>query len=233
MRALPLTVALTLPLPALPQTVTTTNVDSIRNPTTWVSAKKVASVSPLRLSATGSLEAVAGQRVPLAVDITQSSVSVTFPGQKTTAMTVAGLRLHYENTGKGWKDTGAIDVTLAQPSVAPPGSKLTCRYDMPVIGAGSIACAPGTVVAAPTPPAPTASPNGTVIPPATLIVAADGGQWALGPVVSGKQREILLNGKRVGTHAETLTKSAKGIFAWNGNNGFSMWNGTTWVGGTP
>lgn len=111
---------------------------------------------------------------------------------------------------------------------------------MPLAGKGKLRCEVGATVVsavepapAPTPAAVTTSPNETIIPPATAITDAGNGSWTLGAIVSGKQRQILLNGKVVGTQAETLEISPKGIFAWNSNNGYSMWNGTTWVGGTP
>lgn len=212
-------------------------------------AKHSISAQPLkRNAATGNLEAIAGQKIVLgSLGFRLTSLTVTFPGLKTSPMTVVGVRLFHSAAGAGWEiPEHPINATFPEPIVVPAGRPLTCLYSMPLLAKGKLRCEVGLTVVtgviepAPTPtptttptPVVTTSPNGTIVPPAAQIVDATQGVWTLGTIVSGKQRQILLNGKVVGTHAETLEISAKGIFAWNSNNGYSMWSGTAWVGGTP
>jgi len=110
----------------------------------WATDVKVTlAATPLRKNATtGALEAIAGQRVSLgAITFLQSSLSVTFPGQTTTPMTVAGVRLYHAASGAGWvMPEHPVNVVFAVPLVVPTGRSLTCRYDMPIATKGKVSC---------------------------------------------------------------------------------------------
>lgn len=111
----------------------------------WASDVKVTfAVSPLRRNIAGQLEAIPGQRVSVgAISFLQKSITVTFPGQKSTPMTVAGLRLHYAASGTGWvMPERPINVTLPAVIEVPAGRKLTCFYDMPIATKGKVTCFP-------------------------------------------------------------------------------------------
>lgn len=99
--------------------------------------------APLRRNATtGTLEAIAGHRVAIGrVAFLQPLLTVTFPGQTSTAMTVAGLRLYHKANGAGWvMPEHPVNVTLPVPLVVPAGRKLVCRYDMPIAMKGKVTC---------------------------------------------------------------------------------------------
>jgi hypothetical protein len=110
----------------------------------WASDVKVTlAASPLRRNATtGALEAISGQRVALGeISFLQKTLTVTFPGQKTSPMSVAGVRLYHSASGTGWTmPEHSINVTLPAPIIVPPSRKLDCRYDMPIATKGKVSC---------------------------------------------------------------------------------------------
>lgn len=95
-----------------------------------------------RNGTTGTLEAIAGQRVALGrIAFLQSSLTVTFPGQTSAPMAVAGLRLFHAASGTGWvMPEHPINLTFPGPIIVPAGRTLTCRYDMPIATKGRVQC---------------------------------------------------------------------------------------------
>lgn len=110
----------------------------------WATEVKVSvAASPLKRNATtGALEAIAGQRVTIgALTFLQNSLTVIFPGQKTSSMTVAGLRLHHSASGTGWvMPDHPVNVTLPALIVVPAGRRLACVYHMPIATKGKVSC---------------------------------------------------------------------------------------------
>lgn len=99
------------------------------------------SVSALRKTSSG-MEAITGQRVALGeMNFKTLQSSTTFPGQKTSPMPVAGLRIYYSAKGVGWAaPEHVINVALPTTLVVPAGRKMTCIYSAPMAGVGKLAC---------------------------------------------------------------------------------------------
>src|SRR5262245_16136218 len=106
----------------------------------WASAvTHTIAAQPLRRNATtGVLEAIAGQKITLgSLGFLSPEMKVTFPGLKTSSMTVAGLRLFHSATGTGWAmPEHQVNVTLPTETVVPAGRPLACTYSMPLTGKG-------------------------------------------------------------------------------------------------
>lgn len=141
------------------------------------SAKHTWAVQALRRNVTtGTLEAIAGQRVTSgALVFRATQMSALFPGQTSSPMTVSGIRLFHSATGEGWAiPEHQVNVTLPSDIVVPAGRKLGCTYSMPLTGKGKLTCAPdmtvatGVIAPPPTPapvPAPTPTPTPVPTPP--------------------------------------------------------------------
>lgn len=95
-----------------------------------------------RDSVTGDLEAVAGQRVTIgALSFRTLEIKAQFPGQKTTPLTAAGVRLYHEASGTGWRmPQHQVNVTFPADLVVPAGRGVACVYSMPLIGKGKLTC---------------------------------------------------------------------------------------------
>jgi len=229
-----------LPLAAVAQTVTL-KVNSIWSFTE--DQKNVLAATLLRKNAlSGNLEAISGQRLaleqmkitygkPLIVPV---SMAATFPGQKSSAMTVWGVRLFHSGAGTGWEmPEHPINVTFGAPIVVPAGQKLSCLYKMPVGDMGELSCTVGVATPPPPPPPPppptTASKPGDQSPPLAALIATDGAAWTL---VSG---QVLRNG--VNTNCPyspnvsyLYVSAATTIRAFDPSHGYVCWTGTAWAG---
>ena len=100
-------------------------------------------VAPLRKnSTTGAFEAIPGQRVATTLAALQPVMVVNFPGQKSTPMTVWGVRFYHSGAGTGWEmPEHPTNIVFRTALIVPAGRKMICRYDMPIGRVGSVACA--------------------------------------------------------------------------------------------
>lgn len=160
-----LVAVLALACAASAQTLTTMLIDSPWS--VWDNAAKhVISAQLLRKDATtGALVAIAGQKVtPGGLSFWSPQATAAFPGQKSSDMTVAGIRLLHSAAGTGWDmPEHPINVTFPAPLVVPAGHSLGCVYLMPKLGKGSLTCTvDGQVTTGvalpPAPPAPAPAP---------------------------------------------------------------------------
>jgi len=233
-----------LPLAAAAQTVSM-KVNSIWSFTE--DQKNSLSATLLRKNATtGNLEAIPGQRLALeqmkitygAALVVPESMSATFPGQKSSAMTVWGVRLFHSAAGTGWSmPEHPINVSFNSALVVPAGQKVFCLYRMPVREMGDLTCAVGapTIVVPPpvvippvVPPTTGASKPGDQSPPLAQLVAKDGAVWTL---VAG---QVLRNGVNTQSPyspnvSRIYISDTYGIHAFSGDHGYICWGGgTTW-----
>jgi len=241
-----------LPLAAAAQTVSM-KVNSIWSFTE--DQKNSLAVTLLRKNATtGNLEAIPGQRLALeqmkitygSPLVVPESMSATFPGQKTSPMTVWGVRVFHSGSGTGWDQTehpinvyerpGDPPTANRFPLFVPAGQKVFCLYRMPVGQMGDLTCTVGapTVVPPPVvippvvPPATGASKPGDQSPPLAQLVAKDGAVWTL---VAG---QVLRNGVNTQSPyspnvSRIYISDTYGIHAFSGDHGYICWGGgTTW-----
>ncbi len=156
-------VAMLIPLSAAAQSVTLP-LDSVW--AVWDStAKHAVSVTLLRRNATtGALEAISGQRVSVgAFSFRSLEMRAQFPGQKTSSMIVAGVRLFHSAVGDGWDmPEHPINVPFPASVEVPAGRPLGCTYSMPLTGKGALTCTVDSTVVTgvilPPPPAPAPAP---------------------------------------------------------------------------
>jgi hypothetical protein len=196
---------------------------------------------PLQLNSVGNLTAISGQRVAIGeLKFQQSSVSVTFKGpalSSTTGFRVVGIRAYHEMSALSMSmPEHAINWLFHEPLLVPPGEKMTCRYDMPLIGFGALICAigtvvPGPVVIPPPPPPPTTgvSAPDSKAPPLSQLVATDGAIWTL---VSG---QALRNGANTNNPYSPgiqylYVSPASTIRSLNSNGTYQCWTGSAWAG---
>lgn len=109
-------------------------------------AKHSVSATLLRKNATsGALEAIPGQRVsPGTLYFRATGIQASFPGQSTTPMTVAGVRLFHSATGEDWEiPEHPVNVRLRTPLEVPAGRTVACVYSSPLLMKGSIKCEVG------------------------------------------------------------------------------------------
>ena len=110
----------------------------------WAStAVHTVGAQPLRRDlASGNLEAIPGQRVTIgALSFRSLAIKARFPGQKSTPMTVAGVRLLHSAQGMGWQmPEHAVNVTFPAVIVVPAGRVFGCIYTMPLVGAAELKC---------------------------------------------------------------------------------------------
>lgn len=112
-------------------------------------AKHSVSAQPLRRNATtGALEAIPGQRVSLgALVFRNTEIRADFPGQTTSPMTIAGVRLFHKASGEDWDmPEHPINVTLRTPLLVPAGKSAGCIYLSPILLKGSLTCEVGLAV---------------------------------------------------------------------------------------
>jgi len=127
-----------LPLFALAQT---TPVDSLWGFQTLTNVKHSVAATLLRRNAIGGIEAVPGQRVSMGeLRFLQSSLTVTFPGQKNAPMTITGIRLYHSATGTGWTMPEHPINLVGTLVTVPAGKRLRCTYRMPIAQMGSLEC---------------------------------------------------------------------------------------------
>jgi len=192
---------------------------------------------PLQLNSVGSLVAISGQRVAIGeLKFQQSSVSVTFKGpalSSTTGFKVVGIRAYHEMSALSMSmPEHPVNWLFHEPLLVPPGQKMTCRYNMPLIGFGELTCAIGTVVPAPVPPVPPppapppSSPTGNKMPPALSLTDARGATWTLGPLAGG-YFPLLRNGTPVG-EANALCPSGGAVWALETGRGWQQWLNPGW-----
>ena len=134
----------------------------VQSPWSFKTIMVKATVTPLRTSTTG-FTAIAGQAQ--AVNLALNTVSAVFPGQKTSAMVVSGLRLSVTSQA-GWTANTTVDLALPGVVTVPAGRTLAVRLDYPLVGAGTLQWAVGaTSISGPITPAPPPPPTPSPAPP--------------------------------------------------------------------
>jgi len=168
--------------------------------------------------------------IPVA-SLLKTQFTVEFPAN-TTEMTVMQMVVKSTSNAASFQAKSETVTPKTPLSIkVPAGQKMWAVYNAPQDKVATVSLYVGTPPATLQPS--TASANGTTVPPATSIVADNLSVWTLGAISWGSRHQILRNGVVVGDHAEQLIKSVKGIFAFNGDNGYSRWDGSKWVGDTP
>jgi len=187
---------------------------------------------PLQLNSVGNLVAISGQRMAIGqLKFQQSSVSVTFKGpalSSTTGFKVVGLRAYHEMSALSMSmPEHPVNWLFHEPLLVPPGQKMTCRYDMPLIGFGALTCAIGTVVPAPVPPAPPppVSVVANKMPPAGFLIDAQGATWTLKTqVIAGENAFACLRAGIKADHCSAMCRSTDGfIYGQDNINGGGQW----------
>ena len=222
------------------------SVDSMWAPFS-IDSTITASVQALKLDATtGKLVAIAGQTQQLG-SLTKNVIAAVLPGQKTTAMTVNGLRLNIVSGGFGWTGSGTVEVRLPAAITVPAGKGLAVRYDAPFIGKGTVQLAVGvTSIAAPiappgsvtgpitpaptpVPPPPTGpSAPGASIPPLAELIGSDGAKWTF---TAPKAFRNGVDTQQPYSDANLLYVSAAGTIRAQGpSHGYVCWTGAAWAG---
>jgi hypothetical protein len=124
------------------------------------------------------------------------------------------------------------DMPAFGPLIAKPGEGYRLRYDRvtarwdPMPSVVSVAPAPPP----PTPPPPSgASPDGTKMPPAALIVDATGDKWTVS--ASGNQFAVFRNATQVANSVDFLTIKGGVIYQSDflSGTGWSRWSGSAWI----
>jgi hypothetical protein len=155
---------LLLPLLARAQSMP---IDSLWAP--WASGISAqATVYPLTWDSTGNLMPIASQGQPLPLAFSQSPVTLTFPGQSTAVMTVAGVRMFSVATGTGWSGTSQIDVPFPSAVAVPAGQTLMVTYTAPLLGQGTLQWVVGAATGSPPPP----PPAGVTISPTSVSLVS-------------------------------------------------------------
>jgi hypothetical protein len=173
----------------------------------------------------------------------QSELRAEFPGFKSVSMTVMQLKLNSTASGSTFQsDVQTVTPTKPLAVSVPAGQKLWVVYKAPIGQPGQLSFYVGSP-----PPSPTAtststtaprtgtSPDGTVLPPVTQIVDAQGGVWTVGADLHGRGPIPLLNGKD--TSAATwgcyrLEYRGGKVYCYGGQ-GWIVWTGSDWIAGAP
>ena len=197
--------------------------------------------TPAQLTRVGTVvtlpSMVAGVMQPITTfDLAFPVISVT------TATSITGIVLTVQQSGGG---IIFYPATMIYPIVftIPPGATTVVHYDASISAAVSATITSGasaglvtvsvtTPVAPPPPPAPTFTADGTKMPPATLLVDANGSTWTLLPVVGADalpgQVGIARNGTRVANSVFLATIKSGSVYL-SDTDGWWRWTGSTFV----
>jgi hypothetical protein len=224
-------------------------MDSVWAPWAASATHKIGATLLKRDAATGTVSAIAGQRVEIGgLGFLSTEIRARFPGQKTTPMLVAGVRLFHAASGTGW-DMPEHQVNVLFPAAVevPAGHKFGCTYTMPKTGQGALKCevdsaaVTGVILPPPPPPAPAGpvvTADGTRMPPAAELRDSSGAVWTVLPAVAdgiAGQVGLARNGVRQKGSINYATVQGGVVFNFDppapagSGSGCERWNGTAWT----
>ncbi len=218
----------------------------------WV-VTTTASLVPLRTSATGAISEIPGQAQTIALTLPPNVIIVSFPGQKSSQMTITGFRVKGTSVGS-WTSVFTVSQMLQSPIVVQAGRPLIVKMIYsPTSTTGSFTWAPdlqtltGVItpppvvtpgpVVPPAPPTTSPSPAGACIAPTPIsdcqaplasLVDSTGGVWSLTANTvtrDGVNTRPALDNFGYWPLSYIIIRTTGVLCGFNPNHGFICWNG--------